>query len=134
MASSSDSQQQQPPNFNALLQYLQSQTETTDSETAALATDVQKLDVSEETTEQDKVNAYVAEFLYIGGPESAPGSITDKIAKESSDSTASSHDMHDTGNMQHAQAHMSKGPVIAKDLPEPASKEELKKRAEELNK
>ncbi|KAF5846804.1 hypothetical protein GGP41_004866 [Bipolaris sorokiniana] len=66
--------------------------------------------------------------------ESAPGSITDKIAKESSDSTASSHDMHDTGNMQHAQAHMSKGPVIAKDLPEPASKEELKKRAEELNK
>jgi prefoldin subunit 5 len=78
MASSSDSQQQQPPNFNALLQYLQSQTETTDSETAALATDVQKLDVSEETTEQDKVNAYVAEFLYIGGPEVLAGKKSDK--------------------------------------------------------
>lgn len=79
MASPSDSQQQkQPPNFNALLQYLQSQTEPTDTETATLATDIQKLDVSEETTEQDKVNAYVAEFLYIGGPEVLAGKKSDK--------------------------------------------------------
>ncbi|EMD96155.1 hypothetical protein COCC4DRAFT_184392 [Bipolaris maydis ATCC 48331] len=142
MASPSDSQQQPPPNFNALLQYLQSQAETTDTETTSLATDIQKLDVGEETTEQDKVNAYVAEFLYIGGPEmpvhpvedSAPGSITDKVAKESSDSTASSHGMHNTDSIQQVQAQMKKGPVLTRDLPEPASKEELKKRAEELNK
>lgn len=78
MASPSDSQQQPPPNFNALLQYLQSQAETTDTETTSLATDIQKLDVGEETTEQDKVNAYVAEFLYIGGPEVLAGKKSDK--------------------------------------------------------
>jgi hypothetical protein len=66
--------------------------------------------------------------------DSAPGSITDKIAKESSDSNASTHDMHNTDNMQHAQAHKSKGPVMTDNLPEPESKEDLKKRAEELNK
>jgi hypothetical protein len=68
--------------------------------------------------------------------ESAPGSITDKIAKDSSDSTASTHEMHDNsgGHMAHAEAHKSKGPVMADKLPEAASKEELKKRAEELNK
>lgn len=38
------------------------------SETAALEQDVKNLDVKEETLE-DKVDAYVQEFLYIGGPK-----------------------------------------------------------------
>jgi hypothetical protein len=86
-----------------------------------------------------------------------PG-ITDKVAKESSDSTASSHELHDepnntasSGGTAHSNAHKAnpvrgwlsglqwglttrQGPVRADNLPEPASKEELKKRAEELNK
>ncbi|KAK3080270.1 hypothetical protein LTS18_002683 [Coniosporium uncinatum] len=80
--------------------------------------------------------------------ENATGSITDQVAKESSDSTASSHELHDedtgassggsTGpkkaSVQDHQA--NPGPVSASsaDLGEPASKEELKKRSEELNK
>ena len=74
--------------------------------------------------------------------ENTGGSITDKVAKESSDSTASSHELHDepnntasSGGTAHSNAHKANpGPVRADNLPEPASKEELKKRAEELNK
>ena len=73
--------------------------------------------------------------------ETAGGSITDQVAKESSDSNASTHPLHDTdtgatsgGNVS-ADAHRANpGPVKADNLPTPASKEELKKRAEELNK
>jgi hypothetical protein len=88
--------------------------------------------------------------------------ITDKVAKESSDSNASSHQLHDdsnadkatSGGSAHAQAHKAnpvrasstwfsglrwklttrQGPVHADNLPTPESKEDLKKRAEELNK
>ncbi|KAF2131060.1 hypothetical protein P153DRAFT_355844 [Dothidotthia symphoricarpi CBS 119687] len=92
--------------------------------------------------------------------ENATGSITDQVAKDSSSSNASSHPMHDvdtgttSGGSQHANAHKAnpvwpsvtdamrgmmstdgrKGPVHADNLPTPANKEELKKRAEELNK
>ncbi|USP81216.1 uncharacterized protein yc1106_08490 [Curvularia clavata] len=129
--------------FTSILEYLQ-QADATDTTTASLTTDTQKLNVNDEqpTTLDEKVDTYCKEFLYIGGPapkislqESAPGSITDKIAKDSSDSTASTHQMHDnSGGHMTAAAHNSKGPVMADKLPEAASKEELKKRAEELNK
>ncbi|KAF3008811.1 hypothetical protein E8E13_010625 [Curvularia kusanoi] len=73
--------------------------------------------------------------------ETASGSITDKVAKESKDSNASDHPLHDeenqatSGGSVAANAHKANpGPVHADNLPEPASKEELKKRAEELNK
>ncbi|KAH7392603.1 hypothetical protein BKA66DRAFT_567932 [Pyrenochaeta sp. MPI-SDFR-AT-0127] len=107
--------------------------------------------------ETDKTEAFRTDFLYIGGPEvilnskkkkkvlrekiKEDASITDKVAKESSDSTASSHQIHDednqatSGGSVGAQAHKANpGPVQADNLPTPASKEELKKRAEELNK
>jgi hypothetical protein len=67
--------------------------------------------------------------------------ITDQVAKESKDSTASSHPLHDTdtkttsggaATLEHHKA--NPGPVIADNLGEPASKEELKKRSDELNK
>ncbi|CAN9388112.1 unnamed protein product [Alternaria alternata] len=86
-----------------------------------LEQDVGKLDVKEQNL-QDRVNKYCQEFLYIGG-------LTDKIAKESSDSTASSH-----ANHADIQAHNSKGPAIPDSMPKAESKEDLKKRAEELNK
>lgn len=68
--------------------------------------------------------------------------ITDQVAKESSDSTASSHPIHqeDTGatsggSVNAQQAHSANpGPVQVNDIGKPASKEELKKRSEELNK
>lgn len=73
--------------------------------------------------------------------ENASGNITDQVAKESSNSNASSHQLHDednkvtSGGSLSAAAHKAApGPVHADNLPEPASKEELKKRAEELNK
>jgi hypothetical protein len=73
--------------------------------------------------------------------ETAGGNITDKVAKESSDSNASTHPIHDeennatSGGSVSANAHKANpGPVHADNLPTPASKEELKKRAEELNK
>jgi hypothetical protein len=73
--------------------------------------------------------------------ETAGGNITDKVAKESSDSNASTHPLHDeennatSGGSVSANAHKANpGPVHADNLPTPASKEELKKRAEELNK
>ena len=96
------------------------------------------------------------------GRLTTPPGITDKVAKESSDSTASSHPLHDSeeankatsGGQVAANAHKAnlvrtglfdglaskaglihrQGPVHADNLPEPATKEELKKRAEELNK
>ncbi|CAG5156599.1 uncharacterized protein ALTATR162_LOCUS4396 [Alternaria atra] len=92
-------------------------------ETEALEQDVKKLDVKEPTLE-DKVNAY-----YHPVEQGVAGSLTDKIAKESSDSTASSH-----ANHADIQAHNSKGPVIPDNMPKAESKEDLKKRAEELNK
>jgi len=73
--------------------------------------------------------------------ENTDGNITDKVAKESSDSTASSHKLHDEGHSHAtpggkatAADHKSKGPVIHADLGEVASKEELKRRDAELNK
>ena len=90
-----------------------------------------------------------------------PSGITDQVAKESSDSNASSHQLHDvdtgatsggapsafaahkaapvchTSRRQSPTEHIAdtlQGPAHAENLPEPASKEELKKRAEELNK
>jgi len=72
--------------------------------------------------------------------ETAGGSITDKVAKESSDSNASSHKLHDEdnqatsgGNIGAAAHKANPGPVKADNLPTPASKEELRKRAQELN-
>ena len=81
------------------------------------------------------------------------------VAKESSDSNASSHPMHDVENnatsggkataqdhsanpVSHRLApratnptdHLEQGPVMAEGLGEPASKDDLKKRAAELNK
>ncbi|KAF2135547.1 uncharacterized protein K452DRAFT_260260 [Aplosporella prunicola CBS 121167] len=76
--------------------------------------------------------------------EYASGSITDKVAKESSDSNASDHPLHsgDTGatsggkegKASAADHSAPPGPVMAEGLGEPASKEELKARAAELNK
>jgi hypothetical protein len=74
--------------------------------------------------------------------ETASGSITDQVAKESKDSTASTHPLHqeDTGatsggSVDAMQAHKANlGPVIAENIGKPAGKDELKKRAEELNK
>ncbi|KIW09171.1 uncharacterized protein PV09_00103 [Verruconis gallopava] len=73
--------------------------------------------------------------------ENTEGNLTDKVAKESSSSNASDHPLHredhshaSSGGKAHAFDHHSKGPVINQDIGEPASKEELRKRAEELNK
>ncbi|KAI4907155.1 hypothetical protein J4E90_009657 [Alternaria incomplexa] len=99
------------------------------NETAVLEQDVKNLDVKEQSLE-DKVDAYVKghnlRVISTG--------LTDKIAKESSDSTASSHDNHAEGGNLHASAHNSKGPAIPDNMPKAESKEDLKKRAEELNK
>ncbi|KAH7116927.1 hypothetical protein B0J11DRAFT_583632 [Dendryphion nanum] len=74
--------------------------------------------------------------------ENATGSITDQVAKESDDSTASSHPIHqeDTGatsggSLNAQQAHAANpGPVQVSDIGKPLGKDELKKRSEELNK
>ncbi|KAH6618656.1 hypothetical protein C7974DRAFT_416016 [Boeremia exigua] len=73
--------------------------------------------------------------------ETTSGSITDQVAKDSKDSNASTAPLHQvdneatSGGSVAANAHKANpGPVHADNLPEPASKEELKKRAEELNK
>ena len=67
--------------------------------------------------------------------------IYDQVAKESSDSTASTHSNHDTstnatsGGVASFEHHKANpGPAISQNIGEPASKDELKKRAEELNK
>ncbi|KAF1939181.1 hypothetical protein EJ02DRAFT_352898 [Clathrospora elynae] len=128
-----------------------------DTEAPTLEDDVEKLTVKENRTKEDKVDAFCKEFLYIGGPEVIERSskkkdvkqatskqhagITDQVAKESSDSNASTHQHHDvdtgasSGGNAHAQAHKANlGPVHADNLPTPESKDDLKKRAEELNK
>jgi len=65
--------------------------------------------------------------------ENTGGDITDQVAKESKDSTASDHPIHD--KKAHAMDHhATPGPVISEDIGKPASKEELKARAAELNK
>lgn len=60
----------------------------------------------------------------------------DQVAKNFKDSTASSHPLHHReggkASIDHHKA--TPGPVMAENLPEPASKEDLRKRAEELNK
>ncbi|KAJ4317528.1 hypothetical protein N0V94_004904 [Neodidymelliopsis sp. IMI 364377] len=93
--------------------------------------------------------------------ETTSGSITDQVAKDSKDSNASTHELHNednqatSGGSVAANAHKAnpvrtslmdrlqyegwrltgrQGPVHADNLPEPATKAELKKRAEELNK
>ncbi len=59
--------------------------------------------------------------------------MTDQVAKESKDSNASDHPLHqEKASIEHHKA--NPGPVMAENLGEPASKEELKKRSEELNK
>ena len=60
----------------------------------------------------------------------------DKVAKESKDSTASDHPLHysETGKASTDHHRAAPGPVMAENLPEAASKEELRKRADELNK
>jgi len=74
--------------------------------------------------------------------ENTTGNLTDKVAKESSDSTASTHQMHDedhsgatSGGKASAMDHKAHpGPVMSDNLGKPAGREELRKRAEELNK
>lgn len=75
--------------------------------------------------------------------EEAPSGIYEKVAKDPSsatESTASDHAGHDnehTPGKASAEDHQSKGPAIPmhmSDMPPKASKEELKARAEELNK
>ena len=67
--------------------------------------------------------------------------LTDQVAKESSDSTASTHENHKTstnatsGGVATIQDHQANpGPQISQNIGEPASKEELRKKAEEMNK
>ena len=67
--------------------------------------------------------------------------LTDQVAKESSDSTASTHPMHQedhkatSGGVATFEDHKANpGPAISENIGEPESKESLKKRAEELNK
>ncbi|KAF4549993.1 Hypothetical protein D9617_19g102980 [Elsinoe fawcettii] len=69
--------------------------------------------------------------------EETHGNLTDQVAKESGDSTASSAGLHQGKDQTKAtiQDHKATpGPAITDKLPEAASKEELKARAEELNK
>lgn len=68
--------------------------------------------------------------------DEAPSNLTDLVAKESSDSTASTHPHHqdDKGVATTDDHKANLGPVMAENLGEPASKEESRKRAEELNK
>ncbi|KAH7090632.1 hypothetical protein FB567DRAFT_590013 [Paraphoma chrysanthemicola] len=97
-------------------------------------------DLTEPTSkiETDDIQTAVEELKV----KTTGGSITDKVAKESSDSNASSHQIHDedlsgisSGGNVAANAHKANpGPVHADNLPTPETKEDLKKRAEELNK
>ena len=58
--------------------------------------------------------------------------MTDKIAQGSKDSNASGHPIQEKAKAEHHQA--NPGPVIAENLGQPSSKEENRKRAEEMNK
>ncbi|RMZ86261.1 hypothetical protein DV737_g65, partial [Chaetothyriales sp. CBS 132003] len=68
--------------------------------------------------------------------ENAPSHIHDQVAKESSNSTASTHPLHDPADKAKAsiQDLQSKGPQITDNLPPAASKEALQAKARELNK
>lgn len=60
--------------------------------------------------------------------------LTDKVAQESKDSTASDHPLHTGDKAKAEHHHANPGPVISQDIGQATSKEENKKRAEELNK
>ncbi|EXJ86358.1 hypothetical protein A1O3_03309 [Capronia epimyces CBS 606.96] len=70
--------------------------------------------------------------------ENTQSHIFDKVAKESSDSTASNHPLHDENKGPLKQAtsedHRSKGPQLSDNLPPAADKEELRAKAREMNK
>ncbi|ORY18724.1 hypothetical protein BCR34DRAFT_553361 [Clohesyomyces aquaticus] len=68
--------------------------------------------------------------------ENTTGSITDQVAKDSNDSTASDHSLHDVATGVGAQAHKAApGPVVSESIGKPeGSKEDRQKRAAELNK
>jgi len=70
--------------------------------------------------------------------ENTQDHIFDQVAKESDNSTASDHPLHKEteGSWKKATAHdhKSKGPQLSDNLPEAASKDELKAKAQELNK
>ncbi|KAF2404270.1 hypothetical protein EJ06DRAFT_578941 [Trichodelitschia bisporula] len=76
--------------------------------------------------------------------DSSQSNLTDKVAKESPESTASSHPLHQEGQdkesggkgkLASAMDHLAHpGPAISDNLGKPASKEELHARSEELNK
>ncbi|KAF2227283.1 hypothetical protein BDZ85DRAFT_254041 [Elsinoe ampelina] len=81
--------------------------------------------------------SFTAEMPVQPKEEETHGNLTDQVAKESSDSTASSAGLHQGKNADKAtiQDHQANpGPAISDKLPEAASKDELKARAEELNK
>jgi len=67
--------------------------------------------------------------------DNAQDSIFDKVAKDSDHSGASDHPHHQ-GKEEKAKAydHHSKGPQISDNLPEAKGKDELKAKAQELNK
>merc|ERR1712072_1214084 len=70
--------------------------------------------------------------------ETAPSNIFDKVAKESSDSTASDHPMHKENEQPvkqaaSAQDHKGLGPQISENMPEAQSKDELKAKAAQMN-
>ncbi|KAF1917023.1 hypothetical protein BDU57DRAFT_447687 [Ampelomyces quisqualis] len=109
---------------------------------STLEQDVAKVELADKDEELSFAEQTRRDFLPIKMPvhpaeENATGT------KESSDSNASTHKLQyvdevneaTSGGGAHAAAHKANpGPVHADNLPIPASKEELKKRAEELNK
>ncbi|KIX10640.1 uncharacterized protein Z518_01724 [Rhinocladiella mackenziei CBS 650.93] len=70
--------------------------------------------------------------------ENTQSHVFDRVAKESSNSTASGHTLHkdNEGPLKQATAdhHKSKGPQLSDNMPEAASKDELRARAQEMNK
>ncbi|EXJ80165.1 hypothetical protein A1O1_08307 [Capronia coronata CBS 617.96] len=70
--------------------------------------------------------------------ENTQSHIFDKVAKESADSTASDHPLHDENKGPLKQAtsedHRSKGPQLSDNMPPASSKDDLKAKAQELNK
>ncbi|KAK6431916.1 hypothetical protein LTR95_011916 [Oleoguttula sp. CCFEE 5521] len=73
--------------------------------------------------------------------EETHSNIHDQVAKESNDSTASTHELHNegskatSGGLASAQDHQANpGPAIVQSIGEASSKEENRKRAAELNK
>ena len=69
MTSSSKPSKLNQEAFTSILEYLK-QADATDTTTASLATNTEKLDINDEqpTTLEEKVDSYCKEFLYIGGP------------------------------------------------------------------